>query len=88
VAGADDTDGIPELVGAPDTRPEHSIITKPNQDEAHLIEKGVKKALHAFRLKLIQDGTDPGVAFLLAERLGRWIAANEELLNAVLQDGG
>lgn len=84
VADDDDTRGVPERLGPADTRPESSISTKPNPDEARLIAKGVHKALHAFRLKLIQDGTDAGVAFLLAERLQRWIAANEELLDEVL----
>lgn len=85
MAGAkDDTDGIPEPVGLPDTQPESSIITRPNQDAQRWIDKGVKKALQAFRLKLIQDGTDAGVAFLLAERLARWIVLNETLLHEVL----
>jgi hypothetical protein len=76
----DDTKGVPERLGPADTRPESSIITKPNPHEVHLIEKGVKKTLLAFRLSLIESGTDAGTAFLFAERLRRWMAANEDKL--------
>lgn len=76
----DDTRGVPERLGPADTQPESSISTKPNEDARRWIEAGVKKTLLAFRIKLIEDGTDAGVAFLLAERLRRWIDENEELL--------
>ena len=81
MAADDDTRGVPERLGPADTRPESSISTKPNHDEARLIEKGVRKAMLGFRLKLIEDGTDAGAAFWLAERLRRWIDANEEKLS-------
>lgn len=37
---------------------------------------GVARALTCFRLAMIEDHTDPGEAFLLAEKLRRWIDAN------------
>jgi hypothetical protein len=80
VAADDDTRGVPERLGPSDTQPESSIITKPTPEVARWIEKGMRKALLGFRLKLIEDGTDPGAAFWLAERLKRWIDANEEKL--------
>jgi hypothetical protein len=37
---------------------------------------GLRRALQCLRLAMIEDGTDPGEAYLLAEKLQRWIAAN------------
>jgi hypothetical protein len=37
---------------------------------------GLARAIECFRLALIESGTDPGRAFLLAEKLTRWISAH------------
>jgi hypothetical protein len=37
---------------------------------------GMARALECFQRALIESGTEVGAAYLLAERLRRWIAAN------------
>lgn len=37
---------------------------------------GMQRTLDCFRQALIEDGTDPGEAYLLAEKLRRWIVAH------------
>lgn len=37
---------------------------------------GIRRALDHFRHALITSGTDPGTAYLLAEKLRRWIEAH------------
>lgn len=37
---------------------------------------GMARALDCLRRALIESGTDPGEAYLLAEKLRRWISAN------------
>jgi hypothetical protein len=49
--------------------------------KAEWLERGINRALTAFRLAQIESGTEPGVAFVLAEQLRRWMEENKDRLD-------
>jgi hypothetical protein len=76
----------PEPIPAENTAP-HSIPELPGYDPG--VRRGIDEALTAFRLAQIQGGTDPGIAHLMAEKLGRWmkVPVNAELIREALKPG-
>jgi hypothetical protein len=69
----------------PETTAPHSLRELPGYDPG--VRRGHDEALTAFRLAQIQGGTDPGIAHLMAERLGRWmkLPVNAELIREALK---